>query len=277
MVRKAKKLDLDQPEHEKLRELLTGPSGYGVPKYTRGYPLIGGSTKTLAPVFDFCTNPDVPDEWCPEWDWSDPPFFGLAISSMSFDFWEKFMAKVFPALQKEETKWYYVNTWRPKKNLMVIVYKTDNGEYFHFPFPNWADPWVLLLRSTSVRLKTSSSRAEKKARKELVAKLSREQKRQLTLTGSFVEIGRSGVHYLIRFNRPTIAYRQKKARNGMKSTTFLASMCMHPLGYYYRTYVGCLAPSDEMLSHLLLIRTDEVSFWRDANQHDLDDALGGVA
>lgn len=82
------------------------------------------------------------------------------------------------------------------------------------------------------------------------------------LTGMFPETsGRSGVSYLFRRLRPTVALRP--ASDGMK---ILAALCLHPIGYYADTWAGSMCPTDDVIAHLLLMRADEPFFWKRANQ-----------
>ena len=74
---------------------------------------------------------------------------------------------------------------------------------------------------------------------------------------------RSGVTYILRKGRPTIALRPDAGGN----MRILCCLCMHPIGYYAGTFVGCMVPTDEVISHLILIRAKEEFFWRKANQH----------
>lgn len=85
------------------------------------------------------------------------------------------------------------------------------------------------------------------------------------LTGAFLETSkRSGVTYLFRRSRPTLALRPGKDGEGMR---VIAALCLHPLGYYHGSYAGVMVPTDEVIAHLLLARVDEPRFWRQANQH----------
>lgn len=80
------------------------------------------------------------------------------------------------------------------------------------------------------------------------------------LTGMFIETSkRSGVTYFFRKLRPTIA-----ARAG---GNILAALCLHPIAYYQGSWAGAMVPTDDIIAHLMLMRGDEVMFWRRANQH----------
>lgn len=83
------------------------------------------------------------------------------------------------------------------------------------------------------------------------------------LTGMFVETSRrSGVSYVFRRLRPTVALRQAD-----DDVRFLAALCMHPIGYYQGSWAGAMCPTDEIIAHLLLMRGDEPMYWRRCNQH----------
>lgn len=75
---------------------------------------------------------------------------------------------------------------------------------------------------------------------------------------------KSGVTYVIRKSRPTLALRPDP-KTGMMRT--LTALCLHPIGYYDQTHIGCMVPTDEVIAHLILIRTREAFFWRKANHH----------
>lgn len=84
------------------------------------------------------------------------------------------------------------------------------------------------------------------------------------LSGMFVETSkRSGVSYIFRKLRPTIALRPDKDGDGMK---ILCCLCLHPIGYYQDTWAGSMCPTDDVIAHLLLMRGDEPMFWKRANQ-----------
>jgi hypothetical protein len=77
--------------------------------------------------------------------------------------------------------------------------------------------------------------------------------------GQFIETSaRSGVTYVFRRARPTIAFRDER---------ILCTLCMHPLGYYEGTYAGSMCPTDDVIAHYALMKGDEKLFWRRANQH----------
>lgn len=99
------------------------------------------------------------------------------------------------------------------------------------------------------------------------------------LTGMFLETSkRSGVVYLFRKLRPTIAIKAMTLRWRWSSRPWLedgdgymkplAALCMHPIAYYADSWAGAMCPTDDVVAHLAMMRGDEVMFWRRCNQHD---------
>lgn len=87
-------------------------------------------------------------------------------------------------------------------------------------------------------------------------------------TGTFIETSpRSGVTYLFRRCRPTVAFHNDR---------ILCTVCLHSLAYYQDTHAGGMCPTDDVLAHLLLMRADEPYFWRKANQHPPDRPESGL-
>lgn len=83
------------------------------------------------------------------------------------------------------------------------------------------------------------------------------------LSGMFLETSkRSGVTYLFRKLRPTIAIRSEGDR-----LRVLCALCMHPIAYYEDSWAGAMCPTDDVIAHLMLMRADEPMFWRRCSQH----------
>lgn len=97
------------------------------------------------------------------------------------------------------------------------------------------------------------------------------------LTGAFMWTSpRSGVTYIFRRCRPTIACVPTDRRDPEKPMRLLCALCLHPLGYYAETYAGAMVPTDDVIAHFLLASGDEHGYWRRANQHDISTAEAGV-
>lgn len=114
--------------------------------------------------------------------------------------------------------------------------------------------------------------AEEKAQKKLAGLIPKESFELYQLTGQFFETSnRSGVTYLLRRGRPTIAMRE-----GEECAYWLCALCLHPIGYYGDTWAGVMCPTDEVIAHLLMIRGSEEKLWANANQHPLHHPAAGV-
>lgn len=88
--------------------------------------------------------------------------------------------------------------------------------------------------------------------------------KQYLLAGMFMERSpRSGVHYLFRKLRPTLAISDKRGGE----LRILCALCLHPIAYYEGSWAGGMCPTDDVVAHLALMRGDEHMLWRRANQH----------
>lgn len=114
---------------------------------------------------------------------------------------------------------------------------------------------------------------EHKALNMLATELRHANFKQYLLTGMFLETShRSGVKYLFRKLKPTVALRMDE--DG--TTRILCTLCLHPIAYYEGSWAGAMTPTDDVLAHLLLMRGDEAMFWRRANQHAPDQPQSGL-
>lgn len=114
---------------------------------------------------------------------------------------------------------------------------------------------------------------------ELLESLIGDRMRHYMFRGYFIERSkRSGVVYMLRRGRPTIAFRVVDTRGISVQgddvpgrNHVLAVLCMHPIGYYERSFSGAMTPTDDVIAHLMLMRGDEAMFWRRCNQHNIND------
>lgn len=47
----------------------------------------------------------------------------------------------------------------------------------------------------------------------------------------------------------------------------LASLCLHAIAYYGASWCGSLVPTDDVLTHLIMMRADEHRLWKLSSQH----------
>lgn len=84
---------------------------------------------------------------------------------------------------------------------------------------------------------------------------------------------RSGVMYIFRKARPTLAFKPFGPEGELRP---LAALCMHPVGYYDKSFIGSMTPTDDVIAHLLMMRGDERMYWRRSNQHPFDSISAGI-
>jgi hypothetical protein len=95
------------------------------------------------------------------------------------------------------------------------------------------------------------------------------------LTGGFLESSkRSGVMYWFRRCKPTLALSMRGPSGlGIKP---LAALCLHPIAYYLPSHAGAMVPTDDVIAHLTMMRANEHTFWKRANQHAVEEAEAAV-
>jgi hypothetical protein len=172
-------------------------------------------------------------------------------------------AEVFKRKKEEPADYTVVNCWHSKRRSGVVyLMRESDGRLTHLILP---DDNIGPMLSTLGAQVAWSIEAEAKAQQKLAELLKHHAFRSYLLTGSFLETSqRSGITYFFRRCRPTVAL--KGSGNVVK---FLASLCLHPIGYYADSYAGAMVPTDEVIAHLVLMRGDEHAFWKWSNQHQV--------
>lgn len=160
-----------------------------------------------------------------------------------------------------------VNQWWSRRlQCFVIVARRNGGksEAYYQPIGSG----VTMMLNTLGASRGWLIEAEYKAQLKLAELVGEWKFRCYSLTGTFLESSkRSGVAYLFRRLRPTIAIKDQKA---------LCALCLHPIGYYAQTWAGCMTPTDDVIAHLVMMRGDEPKFWANANQHPVWHPSAGV-
>lgn len=168
-----------------------------------------------------------------------------------------------------------VNSWSPRPT-EVRVFRDSRGSY-GLRLPKEHLRLKVLMDTLITRAGSLDAETEITAMMSLRQKINDNQWESYILCGAFPETStRSGVTYVIRKGLPTIAIKEKVNEDGTASRHFLASLCLHPLGYYEHTFAGCQPPTDDAIAHLMLIRADEHRFWKKAGQHSLDSLMSGI-
>jgi hypothetical protein len=168
----------------------------------------------------------------------------------------------------EETK--FVNSWTVMGHEVIVVHDKKGSFAVRMPFAHYR--MENLMKSCVLRFGAITWEAEVTAMERLADHVSDPQYTSYILSGAFIETSkRSGVKYLFRKNAPTVALRAQA--DGMKC---LCTLCLHPMAYYKGTSCGSMAPTDEVIAHLTMMRGDEHFYWRKANQHRNWDPRSGV-
>ena len=156
-----------------------------------------------------------------------------------------------------------INHWFSERSQEdVVIYRTAQGKLKHSVTQNGPGKRAKLLLSTVGVSRCWDVNAEWKAMEKLQELIKPHLFDYYVMTGTFLERSpRSNVLYLFRRCRPTIAVgRDQKV---------LCSLCLHTIGYYQGSFGGAMVPTDDVISHLLLMRGDEHALWKQANQHNV--------
>lgn len=160
-----------------------------------------------------------------------------------------------------ESSFDIVNAWHSrKKDGEVIIYR-ENGKLGHMVIPS---PRVFdfMIRSTGMA-PVWGVEQESKAVESLGQMLRYHRFHSYLITGAFLERSeRSGIMYMFRRMRPTLAITMNKPR-----VEVLAALCLHPIGYYENSCAGAMCPTDDVIAHLTMMRGDEHLYWKRATQH----------
>jgi hypothetical protein len=162
--------------------------------------------------------------------------------------------------QRDAEVWLYCKEGNPRTQLLLEP-RTPAAQRMTF--------WIRTLMATDAW----DFQAEARAVEKLAGLVKPHTLTHYLFTGSFLETSpRSGVTYLFRRLRPTLALRP-----GPKDLLHcLAALCLHPIAYYANSWAGCMVPTDDVLAHLMLMRADEHAFWKHSEQHNIDEPEAGI-
>lgn len=176
--------------------------------------------------------------------------------------------------KQECDDWKIINSWWHRDgNRIYVVEKTDGTRQAYVDKHPVVTRFEMIVETMGARLGAVTARAEATAMMNLADRLTVPQADSYVLNGCFIESSkRSNCKYILRKGLPTIAL-------GLSLTgdmKFLAALCLHPLSFFEDTWCGSMAPSDEVLAHLLLMRADEHRYWKECIQHPVWDPRSGI-
>lgn len=153
--------------------------------------------------------------------------------------------------------------WIDRCRGWIYIFRSPEGRIVHFLLPGGAGVRAeQLIRCCGIS-QTMDVESERRAMVLLRSLIPEHMADSYEITGSFFETSaRSGMTYVFRRMATTVAFRA-----GDKGSRFVAALCLHPIAYYDATPLGAMTPTDDVIAHLVLMRTDERRFWAKANQH----------
>lgn len=177
----------------------------------------------------------------------------------SYSFAKVFNAKSQPKSEEKQP----VNSWLHSNGYYhVAIYHRANGKAYHEKFTGFNG--IRLLFSTIEVSAGWTIENEQRALEKLRGMIPPHLFEMYQLTGQFLETSkRSGLAYIFRRLRPTVVLTPHRGNE----MSVLCCLCLHPMGYYKNSWGGVMVPTDEVVAHLTLMRGDEYTFWKQANQH----------
>jgi hypothetical protein len=176
-------------------------------------------------------------------------------------------------IQAESPRALIRNSWRMLGDKEVCVIQTEEGPMY---FPRYFAGLRLrkLLDSAFLRSGMSiDADCEIRAMESLKKRINGRQWDSYVLSGIFPELSeRSDIHYFFRKGFPTLAV----SYHGYPEGRVLAALCLHPVGYYQGSHCGLMTPTDEVISHLLMMRGDERKYWASCGQWSAWDTRSGI-
>ena len=173
-----------------------------------------------------------------------------------------------------------VNHWHSRRRQLEVFVVERDGKREALVLPDSPDRSMDRLTFWLQTLGASDAwdlDAEHRARDLLRSMVTDRQWRHYDLTGSFLETSpRSQVTYVFRRLRPTIALSPRGRDGSADYLRCIGVLCLHPIGYYDRTWAGCMVPTDDVVAHLTMMRADEAHYWGQANAHAASSPEAGL-
>lgn len=164
---------------------------------------------------------------------------------------------------EKETGVTVINSWRNLRyGADIVIYEKDGKR-------GWT--WEPAFHSLKYAMQTMGCAVawgieqEAAALKTLGTLVRHHAMKTYLLTGMFIETSkRSGLIYMFRKLKPTVVLTPHTEHGNID---ILCALCLHPIAFYAGSWAGAMTPTDDVISHLMLMRGDEHMFWKRSNQH----------
>jgi hypothetical protein len=152
---------------------------------------------------------------------------------------------------------HVVNRWYSKRlDRYVFLMRKGEKRWVETNRDPWKERWELMISTFSAG-GCWSHKAELRAMELLKGLVSDQNYAQYVLLGCFTETSKkTGLTYLFRKLKPTVVM-----RNAGDSCKIITALCAHPIGFYEGSFAGAMVPTDDVVSALTYMRTDEYKFW----------------
>lgn len=168
--------------------------------------------------------------------------------------------------EDDPTVWRVRNRfWSHRRRATVVMLERD-GRIAATLEPGWNHIGCDL--ATMANSDVWGVEQEQKALQLLGTMIRHVQFKRYLLTGMFLEKSkRSGVTYIFRRLKPTVALAPWRDGDPASDSRVLACLCQHPIAYYEGSWAGAMCPTDDVIAHLAQMRGDEPLFWKRSSQH----------
>ncbi len=162
----------------------------------------------------------------------------------------------------------FINSWYSmRKRQTVTMYRhLSDGKIGYFTEGYSPHRRLDFIMDTVTASHVWTPEAELKACEKLKSHINENQFATYMLTGIFFEeskLSKNG--YIFRKLRPTIVL----GLNDDHKHYIKCALCLHPLGYYQSTFAGCMVPTDDVVTHYLMMKADEHHFWKKSTHHSI--------
>ena len=134
---------------------------------------------------------------------------------------------------------------------------------------------AILMRTVEANAYAHGVEMEKRAQELLRSHISEQQWADYFISGVFWEVSHSDELYIFRKGFPTIVCNLEITDENYVVTP-KHTLCGHAVLYTEGTFAGGVCPTDDVITHLLMMRTNEEHYLASCNIHAFDAPQSGV-